>query len=115
MTAAENRAEHADPAFGEVVEWMAETGNLLTELNFKYLKQLNVRMTVHEDAEVRFLLQYDDCGKWQEVYKQTATAHRFVTVPISPQRCDHLRLRIEGKGKAEIYAITKTYEKGSDV
>ena len=100
---------------GEVVEWMAETGNLLTELNFKYLKQLNVRMTVHEGAEVRFLLQYDDCGKWQEVYKQTATAHRFVTVPISPQRCDHLRLRIEGKGKAEIYAITKTYEKGSDV
>ncbi|MBQ8495368.1 MAG: hypothetical protein IJ465_06405 [Clostridia bacterium] len=115
MTAEENRAEHDDPAFGEVVEWMAETGNLLTELNFKYLKQLNVRMTVHEGAEVRFLLQYDDCGKWQEVYKQTATAHRFVTVPISPQRCDHLRLRIEGKGKAEIYAITKTYEKGSDV
>lgn len=115
MTAEENRAEHDDPAFGEVVEWMAETGNLLSELNFKYLKQLSIRMTVHEDAEVRFLLQYDDCGKWQEVYKQTAIAHRFVTVPISPQRCDHLRLRIEGKGKAEIYAITKTYEKGSDV
>ena len=98
----------------EIVEWMAETGNLLSELNFKYLKQLSIRMTVHEGAEVHFLLQYDDCGKWVEVYKQTATAHRFVTVPIAPRRCDHLRLRIEGKGQTEIYAIAKTYDKGSD-
>jgi hypothetical protein len=36
-------------------------------------------------------------------------------VPIRPQRCDHLRLKIMGEGDAKIYSICKTIEWGSDM
>ena len=44
----------------------------------------------------------------------TGTSLRSFSVPIRPKRCDHMKLKIVGKGDAKIYSITKTIEQGSE-
>ena len=98
------------------VEWMAETGNLTTGIPYKkYLSKLNVRMKVHKGASVRIFIQYDESGKWEELFYMTATAQRSFTIPIRPKRCDHIKLKLTGVGDVEVYSIIKTLEKGSDL
>ena len=98
------------------VEWMAKTGNLTTGIPYKkYLSKLNVRMKVHKGASVRIFIQYDESGKWEELFYMSATAQRSFTIPIRPKRCDHIKLKLTGVGDVEVYSIIKTLEKGSDL
>lgn len=98
------------------IEWMAETGVIGTDHpDKKYISRIDVRMLLDIDSEVRFSIQYDSIGEWIPLYTMRGTALRSFTVPIRPRRCDHLRLRIEGKGDAKIYSIAKTTEQGSEV
>lgn len=101
---------------GEKVNWMAETGVIGISLpDRKYLSRLLVRMSLEIDTEVTFFLQYDSCGEWERVYSGKGRSLRSYSIPIKPKRCDHFRLRIEGKGAAKIFSITKTIEQGSDL
>lgn len=98
------------------IEWMAETGVIGTDHpDKKYISRIDVRMLLDINSEVRFYIQYDSIGEWIPLYTMRGTALRSFTVPIRPRRCDHLRLRIEGKGDAKIYSIAKTTEQGSAV
>ena len=98
------------------IDWMAETGIIGTDHpDKKYISRIDVRMALDTDSEVSFLIQYDSIGEWQLLYTMRCQSLRSFTVPIRPHRCDHLRLRIEGKGEAKIYSITKTTEQGSEV
>ena len=42
------------------------------------------------------------------------TTLKSFCIPIKPKRCDHFRLRIEGKGEAKIFSIAKSIEQGSE-
>ena len=98
------------------IEWMAETGILGTDSpDKKYISRIDVRMLLDIDSEVLFKIQYDSIGEWIPLYTARGTSLRSFTVPIRPHRCDHLRLRIEGKGDAKIFSIAKTIEQGSEV
>lgn len=100
----------------EPVEWMAETGIIgASSPDKKYISRLTVRMSLDLGTQVDFYAQYDSLGEWEHLCTMTGTQLRSFAVPIRPKRCDHLRLRIEGKGDAKIYSITKTIEEGSDV
>ena len=99
----------------EPVEWMAETGIIGTDYpDRKYISRIVVRMSLIFGARVRFSVEYDSSGDWEELFEMRATSLRSFAIPIRPKRCDHLRLRIEGEGEAKIYAVTKTIETGSD-
>lgn len=98
------------------VDWMVQTGILGTEApDRKYISRLNVRMSMDVGSRARFFVQYDSMGGWEHLGTVNVTSLKSFSLPIRPRRCDHLRLRIEGVGKARIYAITKTMEEGSDV
>ncbi len=98
------------------IEWMAETGVIGTDHpDKKYISRIDVRMLLDVNSEVHFSIQYDSIGEWIPLYTMRGTSLRSFTVPIRPRRCDHLRLRIEGKGDAKIYSIAKTTEQGSAV
>ena len=100
----------------EPVEWMAETGIIgASSPDKKYISRLTVRMSLDLGTQVDFYAQYDSLGEWEHLCTMTGTQLRSFAVPIRPKRCDHLRLRIEGKGDAKIYSITKTIEEGSDM
>jgi hypothetical protein len=99
------------------VKWMAETGIIGTDSpDKKYISRLDVRMYLDMGARAFFYIQYDSCGSWEHIYTAKGEDHlRSFAVPIRPKRCDHLRLRIEGEGNANIYSICKTIEQGSDI
>ena len=98
------------------VEWMAETGPLVTySPDKKYISRLNVRMSLAIGTVVHFYIQYDSAGEWHHASTMTGTVLRPFSVPIRPRRCDHFKIRIVGVGEAKIHSITKTIEQGSDI
>ena len=98
------------------VRWMAETGIIGTDSpDKKYISRLDVRMYLDMGARAFFYIQYDSSGTWEHLFTMNGDRLRSFPVPIRPRRCDHLRLRIEGEGNANIYSICKTIEQGSDI
>lgn len=99
----------------ERVEWMAETGIINAALpERQYLKRISIRMVLEPESIMSVKVQYDSCGGWESIGYMQGHDLRSFTMPVRPRRCDHLRLRIEGTGKAMIFAITKTLSQGSD-
>ena len=98
------------------VEWMAQTGEIgLSSPDMKYISRLNVRMLLAIGATADFYIQYSLNDEWDHVCTMTGTSLRSFSVPIRPKRCDHMRLKIVGRGEAKIYSITKTIEQGSEL
>ena len=98
------------------INWMAESGIIGTDMpDKKYISRLDVRMLLTVGTRVYFYIEYDSCGKWEHLFTMTGTRLQSFAVPIRPQRCDHMRIRIEGDGEAKIFSICKTIEQGSDI
>ena len=100
----------------ESVSWMVETGELaLSSPDMKYVSRLTLRMSMEAGATLKIYIQYDLDNEWKEVGSLVSTSLRSFSVPVRPRRCDHLKLRLEGTGRARIYSITKTIEQGSEL
>ena len=100
----------------KAVEWQAITGVIGTDSpDKKYISRLVARLSLEIGTTVVFYIEYDSSGEWEHLFTMSGTTLRSFSVPIRPKRCDHLRLRIDGKGVAKIYSICKTIEQGSDV
>ena len=98
------------------VKWSAITGYIGTDSpDKKYISGLVVRLSLEVGASVVFYAEYDSSGEWEHLFTKDGTKLGSVSIPVRPKRCDHMRLRIEGKGMAKIYSICKTIEQGSDV
>ena len=98
------------------IKWSATTGIIGTDSpDKKYISRMDVRMSLEVGARVAFYAEYDSSGEWEYLFTMTGTKLGSFAVPIRPQRCDHLRLKIIGNGEAKIYSICKTIEQGSDV
>lgn len=98
------------------IMWQAVTGIIGTDSpDKKYISRLDVRMLIEIGATVQFFIQYDSDDGWEYLFTMTGTTLKSFPVQIRPKRCDHLRLRIDGKGAAKIFSIAKTIERGSDI
>lgn len=100
----------------EPVEWSAETGVIGADNpDKKYISKISVRLSLEFGTVVRIYIQYNSGGDWESVCVLTGSVLRSFSIPIRPKRCDHLRIRITGRGGAKIYSITKNLEQGSDM
>ena len=100
----------------EPVEWIAQTGEIgIYSPDAKYISRLTLRMAMDVGAEVYIYAQYDFSDEWECQCVLVSTNLRSFSIPIRPKRCDHMKLRIEGRGDAKIYSITKTIEQGSEL
>lgn len=103
-------------------DWFFETGELGLKSNTagayfdvkKYISQILVRLRLLSDHKADFFIMYDSNGDWEHVYTADGGKLQTYTVPIRPKRCDHFRLRVEGRGEAEFYSIVKYIEQGSE-
>ena len=103
-------------AEGDPIEWEAVTGIIGTDSpDKKYISRMEVRMSLVVGARVSFFIEYDSSGEWEYLFAMDGIKLRSFAIPIRPQRCDHLRLKIIGSGEAKIFSICKTIEQGSDV
>ena len=92
--------------------------------NNKYISKICLRLSLPLDSELDVDVMYDSCGEWEEAahmeskYEQSRRdTPSFVTmrsfeIPIFPIRCDHMRIRLRGKGDARVYSISKVLEQG---
>lgn len=98
------------------IKWQATTGIIGTNSpDKKYISRMDVRMHLEVGTRVSFYAEYDSSGEWEFLFAMDGINLRTFAVPIKPKRCDHMRLKIIGKGDAKIFSICKTTEQGSDV
>ena len=98
------------------LEWMAESGVIGYEYpDKKYLSRYNIRLQVENGGELRLYCQYDSDGRWEHAGTVRRRGTGTFTVPVIPRRCDHMKLRLEGKGVVRVFSIAKILELGSDV
>lgn len=98
------------------INWQAVTGIIGTDSpDKKYISRMDVRMSLEVGTRVSFFAEYDSSGEWEHLFTMDGVKLKTFAVPIRPQRCDHMRLKIIGNGEAKIFSICKTFEQGSDV
>ena len=98
------------------VAWACETGMLAYQQpDRKYVSRFNFRLSMEEGAQLDVYLMYDSSGEWVRQGRIRMKGTRTVTLPIRPRRCDHLRIRLVGKGEVRLYSIAKILTMGSDV
>ena len=102
--------------YEEDVNWMVETGELgISSPDMKYISRLTIRMSMEIGSELNIYAQYDMSDEWVHICNIRGTNLRSFSIPIRPRRCDHMKLRFEGRGMSKIYSWTKTIEQGSDI
>lgn len=101
----------------DAVEWSAETGLMGWEIvQQKYVTRFNLRAVLPAKAELRAELQYDSRGPWREKMrlKNPAAGTRTLLMPVYPHRCDHMRMRLSGRGEVKLYSIARILSGGGD-
>ncbi len=97
-------------------EWYAETGDIgIQEPDCKRYSDIQIRLYMEQGSEVAVYLQYDSDGNWHQEALWKDKAKGAYTIPISTSKVDHMKIRIEGKGNAKIYSISKRFEPCSEV
>lgn len=100
----------------DLVEWFAESGDLGLESPYeKYVTKIIVRMQMEESSEITISIMYDSSGEWEQLFNRISDCKKSFSLPLKVKRCDHYRLRIEGKGMTKIYSIATELERGSEV
>lgn len=95
------------------IRWSATTGTIGTDSpDKKYISRIDVRLKLNVGSTVSLYVEYDSGGVWEHLFTMTGTELRSFAVPVRAKRCDHMRLRIDGTGDANVYSICKTVEKG---
>jgi hypothetical protein len=98
------------------VPWMAESGILYYQYpDKKYVSRINLRMSMEEGAWMDVFIQYDSSGLWESKGRIRLSGTGTVTVPICPRRCDHMQIRLEGKGSFKLFSMANILEIGSDM
>lgn len=95
---------------------LAEFGDFMEDSpDKKGLSRFQLRLELEEGAELQVSLQFDSDGVWRRAAVLTAGKKRSLVVPIVPRRCDHWRLKLEGRGGWKLYALSRELYSGSDL
>lgn len=97
-------------------EWFVESGDIgYTTPYFKRLIKADIRLQMDRNTRASLYIQYDSSGDWHHINDISSKGDvRSVCVPVQPQRCDHFKLMLKGKGGCKIMSISKVIEGGSD-
>ncbi len=96
----------------EAVDFFLTTGRIAAN-RFQRLRSLALRYGLKGWAMVE--AEYDSQGHWHCLGYLKDTGLGWRHLPLRPRRCDHLRLRIRGRGQLKLHSLVKTLEKGSDL
>ena len=97
--------------------WFAEFADFTDDSpDKKSVVRLQIRLELDEGASCKALIRYDSVGDWEQAGAVMETdVKRSRILPLIPRRADHYRLRLEGKGGGRVYAITRSYDPGSEL
>lgn len=99
-----------EPAF----DWLVESGVLGLDIpENQYMTRFLVRADLDNGSEFNLYIAYED-GEWQKKISYNRSGLHSFNVPVIPNRCDHLRVKMEGHGNCSIYSISKHITGGSE-
>lgn len=102
----------------EDFEWYAEFTDFTDDSpNKKGISKIQIRADLDAGATCTVKLMMDSSGEWITPKDGTIQENgkRSYYLAIIPQRADHYRMRIEGRGGCRIYSITREYYVGSEL
>ncbi|MBS7359559.1 MAG: hypothetical protein KIG53_03015 [Oscillospiraceae bacterium] len=102
--------------FEDDVSWEAVSG--LWGLGLpenKYYSALSIRLALEKGASVSVYFQFDSEDKWHKQLTVNAEKTGSHTLPFTTPRCDHLKIKLKGKGKCKIFSISRKTETGSEL
>ena len=98
----------------KAVSWMGETGIIgVTLPGNKYLGKISLRMQLSPGSWVSVEAEYDSSGQWEHLGTVQGMSLRSFQIPVIPRRCDHLRLRLRGRGRVLLFAAARSLRPGS--
>ena len=105
----------AYPQEEEEIRWYCESGDIgFSDIYQKYVKKLTMRAKVHENAEFYVYISCDG-GEFRQIGDAvTKEGVHSVSIPVTPERCDNFRYRLEGRGQVEIISLYFEFDEGSD-
>ena len=98
--------------FGEgdvsMLESSMETGDFYSSSpDKKRLLGLQLRIEADLGARIEVSVQYDSDGVWHAAGAFTADAKRSFLLPLTPRRCDHFRVRLQGVGVWRLQGLAR--------
>lgn len=81
----------------------------------KGFSKFSLRLELAAGAWLKMEIKRDNATKWQTVYTTHNERARTINVPILPERCDSVEIRISGKGECLIRTFVREFSVGSDV
>lgn len=81
----------------------------------KSISKIQLRISMEPKTELTIFLRFDSEETWRKVSTIRAEKKRSVILPIIPRRCDHWRIRLEGKGQWILYSLSREFYHGSDL
>lgn len=101
---------------GDALDSMVEFGDFYEQtVDRKTISRLQMRVVLDEGAELKISVQYDSEGLWRPVKTLKATKKMSFSYPVKIRRCDHYRIRLEGKGYWEVQNMARAYRIGTGV
>ena len=88
-------------------EWYAESGILgLNYSDEKYIRRILVRARLSSDSVMEVFTDYDSSDVWE--FAGRVQQHRLgsVEIPLKVRRCDHLRIKLAGKGEMKLLSLS---------
>ncbi len=96
-------------------EWSITSGVIgFEDSEHKYLSRFVFRADLEPNAFFHMEMRYDEDPVWTDRGVYRGEGLRSFVLPVMPRRCDHVRIRLSGKGGMRLYSMAKIKEKGSD-
>ncbi len=98
------------------LSWSCETGLWGLDLpENKYYSGIVIRAFGEKGARINIDFQIDSNGKWERQLSFKVEKTGSFSLPFISPRCDHLKIRISGKGKVKVFSFSRKIEIGSDL
>lgn len=103
---AEIRTVEAAVSGEDSFEWSCETGFIGTTMpDGKYFSRLRLRADVPAGAYLDVGIETDSNGYFESCGRFTSTGMNRCEIPLIPIACDHIRLRLSGRGQVTVYSV----------
>lgn len=100
----------------EDFDWSCETGLWGLDIpENKYYSGIVFRVCGEKGAKINVDFQVNSTGKWDRQLSLTVEKTGSFSLPFTSPRCDHLKIRISGRGKVKILGISRKTEGGSEL
>jgi len=94
-------------------DWYAETGFLgLDFAREKYISRVVVRSFLKTESVLELFTEYDSSGVWEFAGRVRQHKLGSVEIPLKVRRCDHLRVKLAGRGYMKLLSFTLELTEG---